>query len=84
MQKTNRSKSPIMALVCAVLGHNYVVTSEITSHINEYKCSCCSKEVTETDKGFLTDLTTKQKEVNQILYSYVQRRRNRVVNQLSA
>ncbi|WP_235904642.1 hypothetical protein [Patiriisocius marinus] len=84
MKKTLQNNTPVMALVCSVLGHHYVVTATITQHIHEYKCTCCGKEVTDTDKGFLTELTSKQREINKILYSYVQRRSNRITNKLSA
>lgn len=84
MQLTANHKSPVFTLICTLKGHDYVVTSRITSHINEYQCRCCGKEVTDTDKGFLTELTFKQKEINKILNSYVQRRKKRITNKLTA
>lgn len=73
-----------MAFVCSILGHHYKVTNQITKHISEYHCTCCGKEVTNTDKGFLTELTLEQRELNKKLYSYVKRRSNRMSNKLSA
>jgi DNA-directed RNA polymerase subunit RPC12/RpoP len=83
MKNTNATKSPVMTFMCSVLGHKYSVTTKITKHISEYKCSCCGKEVADTYKGFLIDLTSEQKQVNKILFTYVQRRRNRLIKQLS-
>lgn len=56
-----------MRLMCNLFGHNYEVSKNVTSHVKEYKCSNCKKELTTNSKGNLTDLTPKYREINSIL-----------------
>jgi len=56
-----------MRLLCNLFGHNYEVSKNVTSHVKEYKCSNCKKELTTNSKGNLTDLTPKYREINSIL-----------------
>lgn len=54
----------LLKLNCAIFGHNYKVTKEVTHHVKEYKCSCCKKELTTDSNGHLTELTPKFREIN--------------------
>ncbi len=83
MKISSSPKTSVKSLVCSIFGHHYIVSTKVTNYINEYKCTCCEKEVTNTDKGLLIELTSKQKQLNSPLYSYVQRRSNKNINQLS-
>ena len=54
-------------MYCNLFGHQYKVTKNVTSHVKEYKCSCCKRELTTNSNGRLTELTPKFKEINSIL-----------------
>lgn len=53
-----------MRLMCNLFGHNFQVSKNVTSHVKEYKCSYCKKELTTNGKGNLIDLTPKYREIN--------------------
>jgi len=61
-QTTNRN-----SLYCAIFGHNFQVSKNITYHVKEYKCCNCKKEMTTNSNGDLTELTPKFKEINSVL-----------------
>lgn len=67
----------IARIVCGTLGHDYMTTRQITSHINEYKCAQCGKEVTNTYAGHLEILTQKTKAANNALASFVEKKMRR-------
>ena len=79
---TQKQTSPIMAVACSFIGHNYAITNKITNHINEYQCKNCGKEVTDNTQGYLEELTQKQREVNKTVSRFFNRRRG--VSQLTA
>ena len=54
-------------LICNVIGHKFEVTKKVTSHVKEYTCTCCKKQLTTDGNGKLTELTPKFKEINAIL-----------------
>ncbi len=61
-------------LFCSIFGHHYVVSKKVTSHIKEYKCVHCSKEVTTDVSGNLSVLTPELQEINQVLEELYQKR----------
>ena len=61
------NQNPVSKLICSILGHNYEVTKQVTSHVKEYTCKCCKKQLTTDSNGKLTELTPKYKEINSIL-----------------
>ena len=63
---TNRTFT-LSGIVCSTLGHNFVISRRITNHINEFKCTQCGKEVTNTYSGRLESLTVKTKEINTVV-----------------
>ena len=65
-----QNRPPILSLVCTALGHDYIITRKITDYINEYKCNCCGKEVSNNYSGNFESLTQKQREVNECLSSF--------------
>ncbi len=67
IMKTNTSKTPFSRLYCAVFGHKYEVSKQVTSHIKEYTCTCCNKQLTTNSNGRLTELTPVFKEINSTL-----------------
>ncbi|MGJ8665537.1 MAG: hypothetical protein ACSHW7_04165 [Patiriisocius sp.] len=75
-KKTNR---PIATLFCSFIGHSYTVTNKITNHINEYKCGNCGKEVCDDTRGYLEELTLKQREVNETLSLFFKKRSKRQI-----
>lgn len=77
--KNNSSNRPFSfsGFVCSTFGHHYSVTRRVTDHINEYKCKHCGKEVTDTFTGDIEILTMKNKEINAVLASFIQRRAKR-------
>ena len=67
MEKNTRKSSIIPKMYCNLFGHDYQVTKKVTSHVKEYKCSHCKKELTTNSNGQLTELTPKFREINEIL-----------------
>lgn len=72
---TPQSPHPILSLVCTTFGHDYIVTRKITDHINEYKCACCGREVSNSYSGTFEALTFKQREVNECLSSFFRKKK---------
>ncbi|MBT8271811.1 MAG: hypothetical protein HKO90_04235 [Flavobacteriaceae bacterium] len=66
MRKTTKSTA-IQRIYCDVFGHRYEVSKKVTSHVKEYKCRCCKRELTTNSNGNLTELTPTFKEINSIL-----------------
>lgn len=54
-------------LHCAVFGHQYYITRNVTYHVKEYKCKNCQKELTTSGNGHTIELTPKFKEINDVL-----------------
>lgn len=64
-------------IVCATIGHHYSITSKITNHINEYKCSNCGREVTEDILGNIATLTSRQKKINESVALFFQKKNHK-------
>lgn len=62
-------------IICATLGHNYSISRRVTNHINEYKCSHCGREVTDSASGNVELLTNKLKELNSSLSIFFEKKR---------
>ena len=73
---TNRTFT-LSGIVCSTLGHNFVISRRITNHINEFKCTQCGKEVTNTYSGRLESLTVKTKEINTSLAEFFKKKMRR-------
>lgn len=73
MKKTSNAPAP-MKLYCSLFGHNYEVSKKVTSHVKEYTCKCCKKQLTTNSNGDLTELTPKFREINSILEEMYLRR----------
>jgi transposase-like protein len=85
MKKTTlKYANPIMAVTCSIIGHNYEVSNKITNHINEYQCKNCGKEVADNTQGYVEELTQKQREVNETLSSFFNKRHRRSARRLTA
>ncbi|KFB01468.1 hypothetical protein IA57_06465 [Mangrovimonas yunxiaonensis] len=70
---------------CDIIGHKYVVSKEVTSHVKEYTCKCCKKQLTTNSNGNLTELTPKFKEINSLLEEiYIRRTLRHKAKKLSA
>ncbi|WP_317048170.1 LIM domain-containing protein [Flavivirga eckloniae] len=52
---------------CKVFGHDFQVTRDVTYHVKEYTCKHCKKQLTTNENGYLTELTPKFKEINDLL-----------------
>lgn len=74
MKKTKNAPAP-MKLYCSLFGHKYEVSKNVTSHVKEYTCKCCKRQLTTNSNGDLTELTPKFKEINSILEEMYTRRR---------
>jgi len=73
MNKTTNNRNPFR-IYCDLFGHNYEVSKKITSHVKEYTCKCCKKELTTNSNGNLIELTPKYKEINNLLEDFYTRR----------
>lgn len=65
-------------MFCNLFGHKYEVSKKITSHVKEYKCCNCKKQLTTNSNGDLIELTTKYKEINSILSTIYTRKQARL------
>lgn len=52
---------------CAVFGHEFVLSKDITNFVKEYKCKNCKQQFTTDSNGNLIPLTPKFKEINSVL-----------------
>lgn len=77
MKKTTKTASPLK-IYCDIFGHNYEITKKVTSHVKEYTCKCCKRQLTTSGNGKLTELTPKYKEINAILEDIYTRRMSRL------
>ena len=64
----------ITGIFCNFFGHHFVVSKKVTEHIKEYRCVHCGKQVTTDERGKLSPLTQKMKEINNTLEDMYQRR----------
>ena len=76
MKKNNLAPAP-MKLYCNLFGHNYQVSKKVTSHVKEYTCTCCKRQLTTNSDGDLIELTPKFKEINSTLEQMYMRRMER-------
>ncbi|MEO9076895.1 MAG: DUF1660 family phage protein [Gelidibacter sp.] len=76
MKKHSTAPAP-MKLYCNLFGHNYQVSKKVTSHVKEYTCTCCKRQLTTNSNGDLTELTPKFKEINSTLEAMYMRRMER-------
>lgn len=60
--------------LCNLFGHHYTVSKKVTSHIKEYACVHCGKQVTTDASGNLSVLTPELKEINNTLEHIYQKR----------
>nr|WP_321233712.1 hypothetical protein [uncultured Psychroserpens sp.] len=74
---TTKSSSPLR-IYCDIFGHNYEMTKKVTSHVKEYTCKCCKRQLTTNGNGKLTELTPKYQEINAILEDIYTRRMSRL------
>ena len=72
--KKSTSNQTSMKIFCDIFGHKYEVSKKVTSHVKEYTCRCCKKELTTDGDGHLTELTPKYREINKILEDIYARR----------
>ena len=76
MKKNPQAPAP-KKLYCNLFGHNYTISKNVTSHIKEYTCKCCKRQLTINGNGDLIELTPKFKEINSILEAMYMRRLER-------
>jgi hypothetical protein len=79
MNKSTNNRNAFK-IYCDLFGHNYEVSKKITSHVKEYTCKCCKKELTTNSNGNLIELTPKYKEINNLLEDFYNRRMMRLKN----
>lgn len=65
--KTTTSNSSLSKFYCTTFGHNYEISKKVTSHVKEYTCKCCKRQLTTNSDGHLTELTPVFQEINAIL-----------------
>lgn len=80
MKTATRKPALLPRLYCSVFGHDFEVSRKVTSHVKEYTCSHCKKELTTNGDGNLTVLTPKYREINSILEQMYTRRLMRLQN----
>ena len=78
MKSTTKKSTSPLKVYCGIFGHNYEMTKKVTSHVKEYTCKCCSRQLTTNGNGKLTELTPKYQEINDILSDIYARRMSRL------
>ena len=78
MRKTKPTSAPLK-LYCNLFGHQYEVSKKVTSHVKEYTCKCCKRQLTTNSNGNLIELTPKFKEINTLLEDIYTKRRQRLM-----
>lgn len=61
-------------IFCNIFGHHYSISKKVTSHIKEYKCIHCQKQVTTDVSGNLSILTPELRDINRTLEHIYQAR----------
>lgn len=61
-------------MLCFFLGHRYAETRKVTPNISEYRCRCCSREITTSVNGRFDVLTPRLKEANETLAKFYEKR----------
>ena len=51
-------------ILCSTIGHQLVISRNVTKHISEFKCKRCNAEFTLNGKGQIVPLNPKNKEIN--------------------
>lgn len=64
---TPRSSFSVSKMYCALFGHNYVMSKQVTHHIKEYTCAHCGQKATINSRGRLEVMTPKLQEINDAL-----------------
>ncbi|WP_088340738.1 hypothetical protein [Robiginitalea sediminis] len=62
-------------MFCTLFGHHFAVSKRVTSHIKEYSCVHCGKQVTTDVSGNLSSLTPELREINKTL-EYIYRKKH--------
>lgn len=78
MKKPTTKTSSPLRFYCDIFGHNYEMSKKVTSHVKEYTCKCCKRQLTTNGNGKLTELTPKYQEINAILEEIYTRRMMRL------
>lgn len=68
---------------CAVLGHDLILSGNVTNHVKEYTCKNCRQQFTTNSTGNLIPLTPKYKEINSVLkriHKQKQKRRSLILD----
>ncbi len=83
---TPNSTFSFSKIYCALFGHDYVLSKNVTHHIKEYTCSHCSEQATTNSRGRLEVMTPKLKEINEALATVHAKKaeRNRAKTQFQA
>jgi len=76
--KNSANRALPFRLYCDIFGHSYQTSRIITSHVKEYTCSCCKRQLTTDSNGNLTELTPKYQEINSILADLYRKRKQRL------
>jgi len=77
MKKTTIEGNKLTGIFCQIFGHRYAVSKRVTEHIKEYKCIHCQKQVSTDERGKLSALTPKMRDINKTLEEMYQKRNRR-------
>ena len=75
---TTTPTSPSKTILRLFLVITMRVTKKVTSHVKEYTCKCCKRQLTTNGNGKLTELTPKFQEIDEILADIYTRRMSRL------
>lgn len=78
MKKATTKTASSLKIYCDIFGHKYEMTKKVTSHVKEYTCKCCKRQLTTSGNGKLTELTPKYQEINTLLSDIYTRRMSRL------
>lgn len=76
-QTTTPNGNKLTGIFCNFFGHHFVVSRKVTEHVKEYECLHCKKQVSTDERGKLSSLTPKMREINKTLEDMYQKRNRR-------
>jgi hypothetical protein len=71
----NKIYSPLKAIGCTIIGHQYQVSYKVNDHIQEICCSKCRKQMTRNIYGKIVPLNERQAQLNRTLNDVDRRRK---------
>lgn len=77
IKQLNHTNTPSHKLTCRLFGHKYKLIKQYKSNHREYECCNCKSQFTLDDEGTLTPLTSKLRNINEVMEKFYIKRQER-------